>query len=271
MVNFPNAKINLGLRVVNKRIDGYHDLETLFYPIPFHDALEIVPVLKGKESSFVQTGLPIPGTINDNICLRAVALTRKRFPYLPPLNIHLHKTIFTGGGLGGGSSDAAFTLQILNDQFNLRIPEAELAEMALSLGSDCPFFLINKPCLATGRGEILLPALVNLEGYRIVIINSGIHISTAWAFSQVIPSKPEVNIAEILNLPITQWQEHLMNDFEVPVFRAFPVLEEIKQACISQGAIYAAMSGSGSTIFGIFPKGPVKSLKLPESCVFKWQ
>lgn len=270
MVKFPNAKINLGLRVIKKRNDGYHELQTIFYPIAFYDALEILPALPGEKPSFVQTGILIPGTENENLCLKAITLLKAKFPDLPNLKIHLHKTIFTGAGLGGGSSDAAFTLNMVNELFQLKIQESALAEMALNLGSDCPFFLHNQPCMATGRGEKLTAISIQLNPYQIAIISPGIHISTGWAFSQIEPKTPEIPLSDVMKMPVDQWMGNLTNDFEIPVFNAYPVLAEIKQACLNQGAHYAAMSGSGSTIFGIFPKGNKKVLSLPGQCFYKW-
>lgn len=268
MVKFPNAKINLGLRVTKKRDDGYHELQSVFYPVSFRDSLEILPNTDSDEIIFTQTGLPVPGITTENLCLRAYKLIKEICPTLPPINIHLHKAIPMGAGLGGGSSDAAFTLQLLNEYFSLHISENTLYKLALALGSDCPFFLLNKPCLSTGRGEKLMPIEINLSNYQIVIICNKIHISTAWAFSQIHPKTPNNSLSKIINLKIEQWQGNLINDFEEPVFKAYPLLAQIKQACISQGAAYAAMTGSGSSIYGIF--NAKQRLILPEGCFYKW-
>jgi len=270
MVKFPNAKINLGLRITGKRTDGYHELETIFYPVPFCDALEITANSESEYNSFVQTGLAVPGNENENLCLRAYQLVKQLHPGLPAIKIHLHKAIPMGAGLGGGSADAAFTLQMLNEYFELRLNEKVLADQALKLGSDCPFFLKNIPCLATGRGEQLTPVECNLSNHQIVIIYSQIHVSTAWAFSRIKPNMPKQALIEVIKMPINKWQDNLVNDFEAPVFDAYPLLSEIKQYCISQGAVYTSLTGSGSAIFSIFKQGKKPALNLPEGCFYKW-
>jgi len=251
MIVFPNCKINLGLQILNKREDGFHNIETLFYPVPFRDVLEIVPTT-ADDIEFTATGLTVDGNTTDNLCLKAYHLVKKDVPQLPEVKIHLHKTIPLGAGLGGGSANAAFTLQLLNNKFKLNLPTPKLLTYALQLGSDCPFFLINKPCFATGRGEILEETTLDLSGYKIVLINPGIHINTGWAFSQITPAPSKNSVKKIIQQPITSWKDDLVNDFEIPVFSANPQIKEIKEMLYSQGAIYAAMSGSGSTVFGIF-------------------
>lgn len=257
MIVFPNCKINLGLHIVGKRDDGYHDLETIFYPLPFKDALEIIPTHNKEENEFIATGLTVDGNPEDNLCLKAWYLLKKDFPKLPAVKIHLHKAIPMGAGLGGGSADAAFMLRMLNDHFKLDIFEERLIRLALELGSDCPFFIINKPCFATGRGEVLEEVAVALSAYKIVLINPGVHINTAWAFAQRSDgSKPsdrcDKSLKEIVLQPIETWKNTLQNDLEEPVFKAYPEIKAIKENLYRQGAIYAAMSGSGSTVFGIF-------------------
>ena len=261
MLSFPNCKINLGLHILGKRDDGFHNLETVFYPVPFKEALELIPSTNtGIE--FTATGLAVDGNAADNLCVKAYHLLKKDFPEIPTIKIHLHKAIPLGAGLGGGSADAAFMLKLLNEKFKLNLSTDQLINYALQLGSDCPFFIINKPCLATGRGEMLEEIAVDLSAYKIVLINPGIHINTGWAFSNISPAQPARSIKEIIHQPVNTWKDELKNDFESAVFTAHPAIKEIKETLYSQGAVYAAMSGSGSTVFGIFEPntGPV-SLK----------
>lgn len=253
MVVFPNCKINLGLNILNKRKDGFHAIETVFYPVHFTDALEII---SGKANDrpveFTGTGLKVEGNIEDNLCIKAYSLLKKDFPQLPPVKIHLHKVIPMGAGLGGGSADAAFMLKLMNDKFKLNLSSAQLINYSLQLGSDCPFFIHNKPCFATGRGEILEELNLDLSSYKMILINPGIHINTGWAFSQIIPALPKRSIKEIIQQPVETWKTVLINDFEAAVFSAQPKIKEIKEVLYEQGAVYASMSGSGSTVFGIF-------------------
>ena len=187
MVSFPNCKINLGLNIVNKRNDGYHDFETVFFPIHLKDALEII---EKEKFEFSTSGLPIEGEPEKNLCIKAYQLLKKDFPQLPAVQMHLHKAIPMGAGLGGGSADGAFTLKLLNKKFDLSLSEKQLINYSLQLGSDCPFFILNKPCFATGRGEILEQIDLDLSEYKILIVHPAIHISTAWAFSTIKPLKP---------------------------------------------------------------------------------
>lgn len=251
MLCFPNCKINLGLNIIGKREDGYHNLETIFLPIPFTDILEIV-ISENKIAELAITGLPV--NTENNLCLKAYNLLQKDFRDLPPVKIHLHKAIPLGAGLGGGSSDAAFTLQLLNEKCKLNLNTEQLIDYALQLGSDCPFFIINKPCFATGRGEILETVNINLSDYKILIINPGIHIDTQWAFSKIIPHKPNYAINEIIKQPIETWKDQLQNDFEIPVFAEYPEIGKIKNDLYQQGAMYASLSGSGSSVYGLFAK-----------------
>ena len=251
MVSFPNCKINLGLHIVGKRADGFHNLETVFYPVPFKDALESIPSTN-TEIEFTATGLAVYGKAADNLCVKAYDLLKKDFPELPAVKIHLHKSIPLGAGLGGGSADAAFMLKLLNEKYKLNLSTSTLLTYALQLGSDCPFFIINKPCFATGRGEVLEEIKIDLSTYKIVLINPGIHINTGWAFSNITPALQAKSIREIIQQSIKTWKAELKNDFETAVFTAHPAIKEIKESLYAQGAIYAAMSGSGSTVFGIF-------------------
>lgn len=252
MVSFPNCKINLGLRILRKREDGYHDLETIFYPLPVRDVLETV---RANELRFYPTGLPIPGDPSQNLAAKAFHLLKGDFPQLPFVAIHLHKNIPIGGGLGGGSSDGAFMLQLLNSQFQLGLTPDQLMTYAARLGSDCPFFLLNKPCLANGRGERLEPLALDLSSYSFLIVHPGIHISTARAFSLCTPSAAGPSLKDSITRPVTTWADTLVNDFEEPVFREHPVLRTIKQQLYDRSAIYASLTGSGSSLFGIFEKG----------------
>lgn len=257
MVNFPNCKINLGLNIIRKREDGYHDLETVFYPISITDALEIITAEKATAKTdieFSSSGLQIDGSIENNLCIKAYRLLKKDFPELPDIKMHLHKAIPMGAGLGGGSADAAFALLLLNDKFNLNISTDQLINYSLQLGSDCPFFIINKPCFATGRGEVLEEISLDLSKYKLVIVNLGIHISTGWAFSQIAPTQPAIFIKEIIQQPVETWKDNLVNDFEAPVLSHYPELKELKDKLYQSGALYASISGSGSTFYGIFNK-----------------
>ena len=213
MVSFPNAKINLGLRVIRKRADGYHDLETVFYPIKgLQDALEIVHGDQVDENPlFTTSGLPINGDNKDNLCIKAYHLLKKDFPSLPPIQMHLHKAIPMGAGMGGGSADGAFTLDLLNRQFNLELNAEQLIAYALELGSDCPFFVINQPCFATGRGEQLELISLDLSTYTILLINPGIHVPTGWAFGQLSPHASIENCRTIAQTPVHTWRDHLIN------------------------------------------------------------
>lgn len=253
MVNFPNCKINLGLHILDKRTDGFHNLETVFYPLPLKDALEIIQAAN-NDIEFTATGFAVEGPQSDNLCIKAYQLLKKEHPQLPALNIHLHKAIPLGAGLGGGSADAAFMLKMLNEKFKLNLSTPALQHYALQLGSDCPFFIINTPCFATGRGEVLEAIDLDLSDYQIILINPGIPVNTGWAFSQITPAQPAKSIREIIQQPVASWKDELKNDFEPAVFSAHPAIQEIKTSLYAQGAHYASMSGSGSTVFGIFPQ-----------------
>lgn len=257
MILFPNCKINLGLHILRKRDDGFHDLETVFYPLPLQDALE---VLTAEEMIFSQSGIEVPGDPADNLCNRAYRLLQADFPQLPAIHMHLHKHIPTGAGLGGGSSDAAFTLKLLNTKYHLGIPDEQLERYAAQLGSDCAFFIRNKACFATGRGEILEPIELDLSGYSFLLVHPGIHVNTGWAFSQLTPGQPAVPLKEIKWKEPSTWKATLTNDFEDVVVQAYPAIGEIKERLYSNGAVYATMSGSGSAVIGMFPKGALPGL-----------
>ncbi|MGE0587391.1 MAG: 4-(cytidine 5'-diphospho)-2-C-methyl-D-erythritol kinase [Cyclobacteriaceae bacterium] len=249
MVCFPHCKINLGLRVISKREDGYHNIDTCFYPIPWTDVLEIVPA---KTNSFTNTGISIPGKPEQNLCLRAYHLLAEEFD-LAPVSIHLHKIVPMGAGLGGGSSDAAFTLKLLNDIFELDLSVDRLKNYAAQLGSDCSFFIEDNPMLGSGRGEVLAPINVSLKGKHIIVVKPDVHISTVEAYQGITPTIPNRDVKGIVeNTQIEGWREVLVNDFEVSVFRQHPIIAEIKKYFYDAGAIYASMSGSGASVFGIF-------------------
>lgn len=260
MVTFPNCKINLGLNVISKRNDGYHDLETVFYPVAIRDALEII---QSGNFEFHLSGLPVSGTEDDNLCVKAYRLLKADFPALPSINAHLHKCIPMGAGLGGGSSDGAYMLKLLNKKFHLRLSNEQLTNYALQLGSDCPFFILNTPCFATGRGENLQPVRLDLSAYKLVLVNPGIHVSTKAAFSNLIPAHPEKSIKQIIQQHVETWKTYLMNDFEKSVFKQYEEIGWIKQELYSAGAVYAAMTGTGSTVYGIF-KDEQGTFKLPD-------
>lgn len=270
MLVFPNAKINLGLRIIKKRDDGYHDLETIFYPIYIYDILELIPADNQEPITFSFSGNKIDGEIANNLCYKAWQLLKQDFPTISPLQFHLHKSIPTGAGLGGGSADASFTLKLLNDFFNLGLDEKRLIHYALQLGSDCPFFIKNKPCFAKGRGEQLEEIELNISQYKILLINPGIHIHTGTAFRNIRPATPEISVKEIIQLPIEKWKEKLVNDFEKPVFEAYPEIGKIKEQLYETGASYVAMSGSGSTVYGLFRDGLEPKLNFPPHYFVKW-
>jgi 4-diphosphocytidyl-2-C-methyl-D-erythritol kinase len=249
MVTFPNCKINLGLNILRKREDNFHDIETVFFPLPFYDVLEIVS--SENETQFINTGIS-GGEIKNNLCLKAYELLKKDFAHLPKIKMHLHKTIPVGAGLGGGSADGAFTLSLLNKKYQLHIPLTQLTEYALELGSDCPFFLMNKPAIAKGRGEHLEEIDISLSGYKIVIIYPRIHVSTKELFQQIAPIVPAKRIKNILQQPVESWKNDLVNDFEKIAFQIYPQIKTIKDELYQNGALYASMTGTGSTVFGIF-------------------
>jgi len=268
MIQFPNCKINLGLSILEKRKDGFHALETVFYPVALNDILEIATTINGQQNALVQfdsSGNPIPGDVSSNLCVKAYHLLKADFPQLTPVTIHLHKKIPIGAGLGGGSSDGAAALSMLNDLFQLQLSTTQLIQYAAQLGSDCPFFILNEASHATGRGEVMQPMPINLSNFTMALIHPNIPISTGWAFQQITPAIKEKTIASIIQQPIATWKNELINDFEKPVFEAHTSLALIKHNLYEQGAIYASLSGSGSSLFGLFPKGT----KLQSSSAFE--
>jgi 4-diphosphocytidyl-2-C-methyl-D-erythritol kinase len=258
MIVFPNAKINLGLNIVEKREDGYHNLESVFFPVGWKDALELI-IDKDNQNgivSFSSSGLEIPGDINDNLCIKAYRIIQQDYD-LPAIKIHLHKNIPMGAGLGGGSSDAAFCIKAINEVCQLNLSWGEMHHYAKQIGSDCSFFITNRPAYATQKGDVLETLSFNLSGKYIVIVHPGIHVSTQKAYASIKPQKPIFNVKEIvLNEPIENWKEKLKNDFEKSVFEQHSEIKLIKDKMYENGAVYASMSGSGSAVYGIFNNEP---------------
>ena len=257
MILFPPAKINLGLQILSMRNDGFHEIETCMVPIPFYDILELT---LSADFSFEQTGIEIPGARGENLCEKAFYLMKSHYG-IGNVRIHLRKQIPIGAGLGGGSSDAAHVLLALNELFSLKLDIEILCLLAAELGSDCPFFIIDRPQLAKGRGELLSEIEIDLKGYYVKLVNIGIHVSTKEAYSNVHFSAAQPTIKEILTTSIESWRDNLMNDFEVSILKAYPELEKIKNQIYDEGALYAAMSGSGSTMFGIYKEEPSKTFQ----------
>lgn len=253
MLTFPNAKINLGLNITEKRPDGYHNLETVFYPIPIEDALEITELqgAPGEKFRLHQAGLEIAGEADNNLVVKAYKLLDEQF-HLPPTDIHLFKHIPSGAGLGGGSADAAFMLKLLNEQFGLALTDDALEEYAARLGADCAFFIKNRPVYAEGIGNLFSPITLSLKGYRLWLVKPDIFVSTRDAFARIKPRRPQASLREIVKLPVEEWKACMVNDFEESVFPQFPAIGEIKEEMYRQGAVYASMSGSGSSVYGLF-------------------
>ncbi len=252
MIVFPNAKINLGLHITEKRQDGFHNLETIFIPVAWTDVLEFVIA---DEVRFTSSGIEISGDPETNLVMKAYRLLQKNYE-LPALKIHLHKEIPFGAGLGGGSSDAAYMLKMLNKSFRLNISSKRLLEYAAVLGSDCPFFILNEPVFATGRGEIMQAVDIRLNGMFILLVKPDIEVSTAKAFQYIVPKKSKISLPEQLCLPVHEWKNSIFNQFEQSVFQQYPEIGHVKEQLYKMGASYASMSGSGSCVFGLFEKLP---------------
>jgi 4-diphosphocytidyl-2-C-methyl-D-erythritol kinase len=266
MLFFPNAKINIGLNVINKRFDGYHNIETFFYPIGLSDVLEFVPLQDASPGNihYTATGISIEGPNENNLCVKAYHLLHHDFK-LPAIAIHLHKIIPPGAGLGGGSSDAAFMLSYLNLQFELKLTTEQLCDYASELGSDCAFFIMNKPLFGYERGNKFKDTSLTLGDLDIVLINPGIHVSTAEAYSTLKPQKPAQPLEALISLPVKQWKDKIVNDFEGTVIKKHPAIGEIKDKLYAMGAVYASMSGSGSSVYGLFTKkAPAPENYFPE-------
>ena len=266
MVVFPFCKVNIGLSVVERRRDGYHNIESLFYPVDLTDVLEVVESDDGK-NHFVITGLPLDGDPSQNLCVKAYDQLSKEF-LIPPVRCHLHKNIPAGAGLGGGSSDAAFMLRCLNKLFDLKISKEDLFLHAMQMGSDCGFFVQDSPAVVTGRGESLSALNISLSNYKIVIIKPNIHVITAEAYARIKPKKPDFAIKDIILRPVSEWQGNLINDFEETTLKNYPKISDIKTKLQNAGALFVSMTGSGSAVYGIFEKGIQTSMILP-GC-FMW-
>jgi len=269
MILFPNAKINLGLNILRKRVDGYHELETVFYPIGLKDGLEFIEN-KYNKIIFSNSGIPLNIDLEENIVVKAYRLLAEDYP-LPGLDIHLHKVIPFGAGLGGGSSDAAFLLKGLNENFGLGLTPDQLRRYAYRLGADCSFFIGDRPAFATGIGEKLHAIDLSLNGYFLVLVKPPVGVGTKAAYAGIKPGTPKRSLTDIIHLSPQKWQEHLVNDFEVSVFPLFPEIGEIKSKLLSHGAIYAAMSGSGSSVFGLFKDEPKLELADFPPDFFVWK
>lgn len=264
MVCFPNCKLNIGLYITSKRADGYHNLETIFYPVAgLKDVLEVVPA---DATDIALHGKTVAGDKHDNLVWKAYQLLMQDFPALPVLSIHLLKNIPMGAGMGGGSADGAFMIKLLNDYCRLGLSNEAMRDYALQLGSDCPFFIENTPQFATGRGEEMQSVAIDLSAYSIQLVCPQVHVSTAAAFKMITPRPAPFDLRKLPELPIEQWKDVVSNDFEAPVFAQHPELATIKGQLYAQGAVYAAMSGSGSTVFGIFAKGQKAVINTNLSC-----
>ncbi|GAA4907962.1 4-(cytidine 5'-diphospho)-2-C-methyl-D-erythritol kinase [Mucilaginibacter defluvii] len=252
MINFPNAKINIGLNITERRPDGYHNLETVFYPIWIKDALEII---EAGELTFEASGIGIPGRVEDNLCVKGYHLIKKDYD-LPPVSIHLHKNIPIGAGLGGGSADAAFFIKLLDEQFGLNLTIEQMEGYARQLGADCAFFIQNKPVYAHEKGDVFKPVQLDLSDYKIVLVMPPAHVSTGEAYRGVRPKRSKASLQELVQLPVAEWRRHIKNDFEESIFKNHPVIRGVKASLYEAGALYASMSGSGASVFGIFEETP---------------
>jgi 4-diphosphocytidyl-2-C-methyl-D-erythritol kinase len=269
MIYFPNAKINLGLHITEKRADGYHNLETIFYPVGLSDILEIREAKRSSTTKISNSGIPVDTTPDNNLCMHAYRAVKEKYD-IPPVNMHLHKIIPFGSGLGGGSSDAAHTLTGLNHLFRLRMKKSELMDLSEKIGADCAFFLENAPSYAWEKGNRIEPAPISLKGYYLLLIVPDIKISTKFAYQGVKPEKKPTSLKELIQkLPIEKWHRYLFNDFEKHLFLEYPELDFIKKEIYKMDALYASLSGSGSSVFGIFRKQPV--LTEPLKKYWNWQ
>lgn len=268
MIAFPNCKINLGLYVTAKRLDGYHDIATVFHPVDLCDVLELIP-RRDKKILLHKSGIIVPGKDADNLCVKAWHLLHESFDLVNGVDLYLHKAIPMGAGLGGGSADGAFMLRKMNDLYALNMTDEQLMSHALKLGSDCPFFIGNQTCFAQGRGELIEPLQLNLNSYRIVLINPGIHISTAFAFAQIKPANDIFNLKTLSTIPVEKWKDYVSNMFEAGIAAAYPVISNIKAALYEQGAVYASMTGTGSTVYGLFPNDQTVQLSFPPEWILK--
>lgn len=249
MILYPNAKINLGLNIESKRSDGYHNISSVFYPI--YDCFDILEIVSSNSFLFTSSGIPIPGS--NNLCIKAYDLLKLKFN-IPAVHIHLHKKIPIGAGLGGGSSDGAFVLKGLNDLFKLNISNKILKDLALELGADCPFFIENEPKYITGIGDLMENIKLDLSMYKIRLVDSKIHINTKNAYSNIVPKSQKLKLSELIRKPIRFWKDLITNDFEQIVFKNHPKLSKVKENLYAKGAVFSSMTGTGSTIYGLFKK-----------------
>lgn len=263
MLVFPNAKLNLGLYITQRRPDGFHTLESVFVPLPWTDALEMLPAEAHQPTSLALTGRPIPGNPATNLCVRAYELLQADFPALPPVQLYLHKMVPIGAGLGGGSADAAFTLKTANDLFRLNLSTEKLEGYARRLGSDCAFFIQNKPVLAVEKGDVFEEIALSLTGTSCVVVYPNLHISTAEAYARIIPQRPQHPLRAALSQPMGTWCNTVSNDFETALTPSYPVLAEIKQQLYAAGATYASLSGSGSAVYGLWERAALAALEWP--------
>jgi len=269
MIVFPTAKINLGLRITGKRNDGYHDIETIFYPVGPYDALEFVTSDKpGDKDILITTGISTGCDPEENLVIKALRKLRENHSF-PVLKVHLHKVIPVGAGLGGGSSDSSFLLKAINRRFELNISEQELRDISLELGSDCPFFIDGVPAFATGRGELLKPLTQFLSGFYIVLLNPGVSISTKEAYQNCTPGQPSESLVVLITHSITEWRQLILNDFEDFVFKKHSIIGEIKEELYNSGALFSLMSGSGSSVYGIYHDKPQLSQRLGSHMIFE--
>ncbi len=265
MICFPNAKINIGLNITSRRSDGYHHLETLLYPVKINDALEII---EADKLSFEATGIEIPGFANENLCLRAYDLLKKDYD-IPPVKIHLFKNIPIGAGLGGGSADAAFFIKTLNEKFELNLSTYQMQNYCRNLGTDCAFFIENKPVYAFAKGDEFEDIALDLSSYYLVLVMPPVHVSTGEAYRGVVPKQAEISLKDLIKLPVKEWQRNIKNDFEPHILKAHPSIRGVKKALLEAGAIFSLMSGSGASVYGIFENKPdLKNLKM-ENLVFE--
>ncbi|WP_460551460.1 4-(cytidine 5'-diphospho)-2-C-methyl-D-erythritol kinase [Hymenobacter daeguensis] len=263
MLVFPNAKLNLGLYITQRRPDGFHTLESVFVPLPWADALEMLPAAPGRPTSLTLTGRPIPGDPATNLCLRAYELLQADFPQLPPVQMYLHKIVPIGAGLGGGSADAAFALKATNELFGLNLSVESLESYARRLGSDCAFFVQNKPVLAVEKGDVFEEISLTLAGTACVVVYPNLHISTGEAYARITPQPPKFALREALSQPMKTWRDTVSNDFEAALTPAHPVLAEIKQQLYAAGATYASLSGSGSAVYGFWESSEPAAMQWP--------
>lgn len=256
MIGIAKAKINLGLNIVERRPDGYHNLETVFYPISLYDQLEVQPMdanpLSGVDCDISVSGIPVEGDVQNNLVVKAYRLLKAERPDMPRVRVHLYKNIPTQAGLGGGSSDCSSMMVMLNDMFNLGFTPQELIERSARLGADCPFFILRRPAYAEGIGERLQPIGLDLRGWFLILVKPAVAVSTKEAFALVTPHHPVENCLDVMARPVEEWRDRLVNDFEQSVFAQYPEIGRVKQQLYDLGAVYSAMSGSGSTVFAFF-------------------